>query len=76
MELDPTVHSLPPTNWVDTKTLMNHLSIKTPALVTRLIREGMPAHRIGKGYRYDLREVDAWIRASSRWNERLAGETA
>ena len=47
--------------------------------LTRLIKEGLPAHKIGRAYRFDLIEVDAWFRTrdvESRWSERPAGETA
>lgn len=72
------MHALPPTSWVRTDQLMEHLQVKSPNTITRLIREGLPAHRIGRTYRFDLTEVDAWFRArvESRWSEPNPGETA
>ena len=67
---------LPPTTWVTTDEVMRHLQIKSANTITRLIREGMPAHRVGKGYRFDLHEVDEWVRTYSRWSARVAARDA
>ena len=79
MEFPPT--PLPPTNWVDTTALMAHLGIKARVTVGIYIKQGLPAHKVGKGYRFDLTEVDAWVRSRGaggdfRWNQPAAGETA
>lgn len=65
-----------PVNWVTSRDVMQHLGIRSQVTLTKLIKEGLPAHKIGKGYRFDLIEVDAWLRGSSRWNRRSAGRSA
>ena len=51
-----------PTDWVTKDVLMAHLRIKSANTITAYIKQGMPAHRIGKGYLFDLTEVDQWVR--------------
>jgi len=75
MEFD-LVQQLPPTDWATTAELMEHLRVKSPNTVTRMIRDGMPKHRVGRKYLFDLIEVDQWLRASSRWSERNADDGA
>lgn len=68
------VQHLPPTEWVDLETVMKHLSVRSKVTMTRYIRsEGLPARKVGKRYLFDLTEVDAWVRARSRWSRRGAG---
>lgn len=57
-----------PSPLVSAPQLAEHLGV-APVTVLRLVqREGLPAHRVGTGtarrtYRFDITEVDAWLRA-------------
>jgi excisionase family DNA binding protein len=48
--------------------------VKSPNTITEMVKRGLPAHKVGKGYRFDLAEVDEWIR--SRWTAQTPGQTA
>jgi len=53
---------------IDTEELMSYLGITSRvtmrhyATIRRYIKDGMPAHRIGLGYKFDLDEVLAWLK--------------
>lgn len=57
-----------PSPLISAPQLAEHLGV-APVTVLRLVqREGLPAHRVGTGtarrtYRFDITEVDAWLRA-------------
>lgn len=43
------------------KTLAKELNIKH-CTVYKLIKDGMPCIRLGKGYRFDITVVDQWLK--------------
>lgn len=57
-----------PSPLISAPQLAEHLGV-APVTVLRLVqREGLPAHRVGTGtarrtYRFDITEVDTWLRA-------------
>lgn len=52
-----------PVVWVTSVQLKEHLGIRSDVTLTRYIRLGLPAHKVGKAYLFDLIEVDRWIQS-------------
>lgn len=46
--------------WLDVDGIAAHLSVSTPTIY-RWLEKGIPAHRLGKLWRFKASEVDAWV---------------
>jgi len=51
---------------LDTKELMSYLGITSRATIRSYIKKGMPAYRVGLGYKFILDEIIEWIRNNQR----------
>ena len=51
---------------LSTKELMSYLGIANRATIRRYIRDGLPAYRIGLGYKFIESEVIDWIKENQR----------
>ena len=50
--------------WYTLDDITKHLNVSRDTL-TKLIREqDFPAHKVGTKYRFDIQEVDAWVKKS------------
>jgi excisionase family DNA binding protein len=50
--------------WYSLDEIAKHLEISRDTL-TKLIKEqNFPAHKVGVKYKFDVKEVDAWVRES------------
>jgi excisionase family DNA binding protein len=50
--------------WYSLDDIAKHLDVSRDTL-TKLIKEqDFPAHKVGTKYRFDIQEVDAWVRES------------
>lgn len=51
---------------LDTKELMSYLGISSRATIRSYIKRGMPAYRVGLGYKFILDGIKEWIRNNQR----------
>ena len=49
--------------WVSVEQVAQHLNVKTFTIYKWLERKEMPAHKIGRLWRFKLSEIDAWVRS-------------
>lgn len=49
--------------WVTVDEVADHLKVKPNTVYKLIERNGLPAHRVGKLWRFAIAEVDAWIKA-------------
>ena len=49
--------------WVSVEQVAQHLKIKPDTVYKWLERKDMPAHKVGRLWRFKISEVDAWIRS-------------
>lgn len=54
---------------VNTKELCDYLKVHYNT-VYKLVEEGMPYYDIGKGYRYKIEEVDAWLEKNKKTDKK------
>jgi excisionase family DNA binding protein len=47
--------------WVSVDQIAQHLSVKTFTIYKWLERKTMPAHKVGRLWRFKISEVDAWV---------------
>ena len=49
------------TSWLSTEQIATHLGVKRDTIYKRRIRHGMPAHKVGKLWKFSKTEVDRWV---------------
>ncbi|MBU1345281.1 MAG: helix-turn-helix domain-containing protein [Proteobacteria bacterium] len=58
------------TTWLTLEEAAKHLKIGK-STIYRLAREGdLPAHRMGRVWRFDVDELDAWVKKRHKKNRR------
>jgi excisionase family DNA binding protein len=56
------IESGPVEPWASVEALTAHLGIARDTIYRWIETKGMPAHRIGRLWKFKLSEVDAWVR--------------
>ena len=54
---------MPTESWTTVDEIALHLKVKPNTVYKLIERNGLPAHRVGKLWRFAVEEVDAWIKA-------------
>jgi len=49
--------------WVSVDTVATHLGVAKESVYRWIEHKGLPAHKIGRLWKCQLSEVDAWVRA-------------
>ena len=53
----------PEERWVDVDDVAEHLGVNKDSVYRWIEKMGLPAHRVGRLFRFKLSEVDEWVRA-------------
>ena len=51
------------TVWHNVDEVADHLQVTRETIYVWIAERHMPAHRVGRRWRFDLAEVDAWVRS-------------
>ena len=54
-----------PEPWVSVDAVAEHLGVAKDSIYRWIENRGLPAHRIGRLWKFKLSEVDAWVRTGS-----------
>jgi excisionase family DNA binding protein len=49
--------------WVSVDDVVKHLGVARDSVYRWIERKGLPAHKVGRIWKFKLSEVDAWVRA-------------
>ncbi len=52
-----------PERWVSVEEVAKHLGVVKDSIYRWIENRGLPAHKIGRLWKFKLSEVDAWVRA-------------
>jgi len=52
----------PTEQWVSVDQIAQHLNVKPDTVYKWLERKDMPAHKVGRLWRFKISEIDQWIR--------------
>ena len=55
--------------WVSVEDAAKHLSVAKHSIYRWIEHKALPAHKVGRLWKFKLSEVDAWVRASGAGNE-------
>ena len=50
--------------WVSVEQIAKHLNVKPDTVYKWLERKEMPAHKVGRLWRFKISDIDAWVRSS------------
>ena len=53
---------MPEGRWLSVDEIAVHVGIKRETVYTWIAKKGMPAHKVGKLWKFKKDEVDAWVR--------------
>ena len=51
--------------WVGVEDVAAHLGVAKDSVYRWIEERGLPAHRVGRLFRFKLSEIDEWVRAGS-----------
>ena len=49
--------------WVSVEQIAEHLGVKRDSIYRWIDRKNLPAHRVGRLWKFKVTEVDEWVRA-------------
>jgi excisionase family DNA binding protein len=49
--------------WVSAEVIAQHLGVTKDSVYSWIARRGMPAHRVGRLWKFQISEVDTWVRS-------------
>jgi len=52
--------------WVGVESVARHLGVAKDSIYRWIEERGLPAHRVGRLFRFKLSEVDAWVRQGNQ----------
>jgi excisionase family DNA binding protein len=61
--------------WVVVDEVAAHLGVNRDSVYRWIDRKGLPAHRVGRLFRFKLSEVDEWVRAGGAGEDTPTGKT-
>jgi len=50
-----------PEPWVSADVIAEHLGVTKDSIYAWIAKKGMPAHRVGRLWKFKVTEVDAWV---------------
>jgi excisionase family DNA binding protein len=53
----------PESRWYSVNEVAGHLGVATDTIYRWIERKKLPAHRVGRLWKFKLAEVDAWVRS-------------
>ena len=59
--------------WVSVEEVANHLGVNKDSIYRWVDKKGLPAHRVGRLFRFKLSEVDEWVRNGGVGNDPSMG---
>lgn len=62
--------------WVSVEQIAHHLNVKTFTIYKWLERKTMPAHKVGRLWRFKVSDVDQWVKSGSAAEKRNDEDTA
>jgi excisionase family DNA binding protein len=61
--------------WVSVDDVAAHIGVAKDSVYRWIEGKGLPAHRIGKLWKFKLSEIDDWVRADGASTARTGAET-
>lgn len=62
---EPSLHE----QWVSVEQIAQHLNVKAFTIYKWLERKDMPAHKVGRLWRFKISEIDQWVKSGGAAEE-------
>jgi excisionase family DNA binding protein len=62
--------------WVSVEQIAEHLGVTRDSIYRWIDRKNLPAHRVGRLWKFQITEVDGWVRAGGADDEQRGGGQA
>lgn len=49
--------------WISVESIAEHLGVSKDTVYTWIVEKSLPAHRVGRLWKFQASEVDAWVRS-------------
>jgi len=59
--------------WVSVEQIAEHLGVTRDSIYRWIGRKSLPAHRVGRLWKFKITEVDGWVRAGGADDEQRGG---
>ena len=60
-------------SWVSVEQIAEHLGVRRDSIYRWIENKGLPAHRIGRLWKFRISDVDDWVRAGDADDKNKAG---
>lgn len=57
--------------WLSVDEIASHLGISKDTVYAWIASRGLPGHRVGRLWKFQLAEVDAWVRSGQAGNDEV-----
>jgi excisionase family DNA binding protein len=71
----PSTNAMITEPWVTAEDVAQHLGVAKDTVYRWRERKGLPAHRVGRLWKFQLSEVDEWVRAGGADEEKMNDST-
>ncbi len=61
--------------WVDVDEVATHLGVARDSVYRWIEERGLPAHRVGRLFRFKLSEIDEWVRHTNEHTDTKGNAT-
>ena len=55
--------------WLGVEEIAGHLGVSKDTVYVWIAKRGMPAHRVGRLWKFQKKEVDGWVKKGGASNE-------
>lgn len=55
--------------WLSVEDIAEHLGVSRDTVYTWVNERGMPAHKVGKLWKFQIKEVDSWVKSGKAKSE-------
>ena len=55
--------------WLGVEEIAGHLGVSKDTVYIWIVKRGMPAHRVGRLWKFQKKEVDVWVKKGGASNE-------
>lgn len=58
--------------WFSVDEIANYLGVKRDTVYKWIVRKSMPAHKLGRLWKFRKSEIDEWVFANDEWGQSLS----
>ncbi|MGB3975884.1 MAG: helix-turn-helix domain-containing protein [bacterium] len=60
--------------WLSVEEISKYLGVSLDTIYRWIEKRGIPAHKVGRLWKFKISEVDEWVRSGKSNNQRITGD--